>query len=51
MQAFDFASFDDVFALIEQVGADSVINFAEAGSSITLANIDKSLLQADDFLL
>ena len=51
VQAFDFASFDDVFALIEQVGADSVINFAEAGSSITLANLDKSLLQADDFLL
>ncbi len=47
--ALSFASFFDVLAHTQQVGANSVISDPDGPSTITLLNIAKSLLQPDDF--
>lgn len=48
---FEFESYLDVLEITHDVGGNSVIQIAETDSSITILNITKSMLQADDFLL
>ncbi len=51
LRAFGFASLEAVLAATEQVNADSVIRISGSEASITIANVSKALLQADDFVL
>jgi Ca2+-binding RTX toxin-like protein len=47
---FRFASFEDVLARAEQVGADVVITLAD-GVTATLQNTDIAVLDAGDFII
>ena len=51
ISAFRFASFSQLLMHTKQIGDDSVITFASAASSITIQDVSKSLLTANDFVL
>jgi Ca2+-binding RTX toxin-like protein len=51
LSSFGFTSFLDVLDLTQEINGHSVIQIAQADSSITILNIAKSLLEADDFIL
>jgi Ca2+-binding RTX toxin-like protein len=51
VSAFRFASFSQLLSYTKQIGDHSVITLASAASSITIQDVSKSLLTADDFVL
>lgn len=51
LSSFGFSSYLDVLELTHESNGHSVIQLAQADSSITILNVAKSLLQADDFIL
>jgi hypothetical protein len=51
LSSFGFESYLDVLDLTHEINGHSVIQLSQVDSSITILNVAKSLLQADDFLL
>lgn len=51
LSSFGFNSYLDVLALTHESNGHSVIQLAQVDSSITILNVAKSLLEADDFIL
>jgi Ca2+-binding RTX toxin-like protein len=51
LSSFGFESYLDVLDLTHEMNGHSVIQLSQVDSSITILNVAKSLLQADDFLL
>ncbi len=51
LSSFGFISYLNVLDVTEEIDGHSVIQIAQADSSITILNVAKSLLEADDFIL